>query len=790
MNKIYSDWFKVDLHIHSDFSNKTKTNDYDGSFNIDTLKEKLIENEVRLFSLTDHNIVNAEAYKNYYDSFTDGDPVLLVGCEFDIKVKQDDDSLLTYHTLLIFDETTTKKANEIASIIENHFTGTGIKARSISEDEIFELFHPYHFFYIPHAGGHKNIIDAYKGTDIRKAQEMVLLMECAHEKVKEKHRLRHHQEFDKLKDPDFRNKKEEAFINFSDNHNCDVYPNPKNGAPHEFYCLKGEPTFETLRFAFIDPQSRIRKQQEVDLLKNVKKHISTLDIKGIQDVDDCTIEFSPNLNVIIGGASSGKSLLFNLIGKKIENNKHDFQKYGCDDSEVLIKASNSQTPQSTLPFNDDEVIYINQGDIVKYFETGDLKELVVDSGRETELSEARENLQSNKNRLLIEFETFKSRFDRFNSSYSKDFIIHEGDFESMTNDKFHFVEFTPSIDHIDFVEKEELLENISGNISSFKNDEIFEFNDGENSIIESFENLIETKKELILQKKLTSESIDHFIEGVKTVIDEKNNNLESASRAKIEAFSRKQSLLTTSETLFKQAVEFDESCRILEEYKCNNKEEIEVTESVKLILEIENNDQLRQGITNCINGGQIEKSIYKNYLLLVNDNSNLKDYPEYTEQRLIQKLKKETNQVLNKYDFPRTFLDYGENGNSKNKSPGFNAEMYLKTILQHEKCKVVMIDQPEDNLGNTFKNEDLINLLRDFKFLKQIILVTHNPSIVVYGDAESIILAENTIGQISYRQLFLENKDFQKLIIDNLDGGKSIFDMRSRKYNIKKLLNT
>ncbi len=90
----------------------------------------------------------------------------------------------------------------------------------------------------------------------------------------------------------------------------------------------------------------------------------------------------------------------------------------------------------------------------------------------------------------------------------------------------------------------------------------------------------------------------------------------------------------------------------------------------------------------------------------------------------------------------------------------------------------------------TFKNEDLINLLRNYKFTKQIILVTHNPSIVVYGDAESIILAENDKGQISYKQLVLEKKEFQKSIIDNLDGGKAIFNMRSRKYNIKKLLNS
>ena len=790
MNKVYSDWFKVDLHIHTDCSNKTKTKDYDGNFNIETLKARLHEHQVKLFSLTDHNIINSEAYKNYYENYTDGDPVLLVGCELDIQVTQDDGTFLTYHTLLIFNETTTEKANEIAQILEGHFKGTDIKKRSISEDEIFELFHAYHFFYIPHAGGHKNIIEAYSGTDIKKAQEMVLLMECAHEKVKEKHRLRHHKEFDKLKDPDFRDRKDEAFINFSDNHNCEVYPLPKNGATHEFYCLKGDPTFETLRFAFIDPQSRIRKQQDVDLLKNVKKHIATLEIKGIENVDDCILELSPNLNVIIGGASSGKSLLFNLIGKKIDNNKHKFQKYGSDDSNVFIRASNSQTPQSTLPFNDDEVIYINQGDIVKFFESGDLKELVVDSGRESELSEAKEKLQIHKNNLINELNSFKNKFDRFNSSYHKDFIIHEGDYENMVNDKFHFVEFSPPKVSINFGEKEELLSNVSHHVSDFKNDDIFELNEQQISTIKAFENLIETKRQLLLRKNVTQNSIDSFLEGVKIILDEKNGNLESASRAKREAFNRKQSLLTTCETLFEQAVEFDDSCRILEDYKGEDKKEIKVDESVTLVLEIENNGEVKEGVINCVNGGKAEKSIYENYLILINDNKNLKDYPEFTDQRLMQKLKKETSRILMKYDSPDTYLDYGENGNSKNKSPGFNAEMYLKTILQHENCKLVMIDQPEDNLGNTFKNEDLIDLLRNYKFLKQIILVTHNPSIVVYGDAESIILAENDKGQISYSQLVLENKEFQKLIIDNLDGGKVIFDMRSRKYNIKKLLNS
>lgn len=281
MNSNYSDWFKVDLHIHTDLSNKTKPNDYDGNFDIDTLKDKLIQNKVKLFSLTDHNIINIAAYKEYYDNFTEGDPKLLVGFEFDIKVQQDDDSFLTYHTLLIFNENTTEMAKELSEIIDDHFTKKGIdlEDRSLTEDQIFDLFHPYHFFYIPHAGGHKNIIDAYKDTDIKKAQEMVLLMECAHEKVKEKHRQRHREGFDKLKQQNFRNRNDEAFINFSDNHNCQIYPTPKSGAEHEFYCLKGEPTFETIRFAFIDPESRIKKQKEVDQLTNVKNIYRVLILK-------------------------------------------------------------------------------------------------------------------------------------------------------------------------------------------------------------------------------------------------------------------------------------------------------------------------------------------------------------------------------------------------------------------------------------------------------------------------------------------------------------------------------
>jgi hypothetical protein len=127
MKRKYSDWFKVDLHIHTDFSNKTKNKDYEGKFDLQVLKQKLINNVVKLFSLTDHNIINVKAYEDYYSSFVEGDPVLLLGCEFDIEVEQEDKSNKHYHTLLIFNEETTLKVQEVSDIIENHFFKKGKK---------------------------------------------------------------------------------------------------------------------------------------------------------------------------------------------------------------------------------------------------------------------------------------------------------------------------------------------------------------------------------------------------------------------------------------------------------------------------------------------------------------------------------------------------------------------------------------------------------------------------------------------------------------------------------------
>lgn len=118
--KKYSDWLKVDLHIHTDLSKTTKINDYQGHFDINVLKNKLIENNVELFSLTDHNIINVEAYKSYYKNFSEGDPKLLIGCEFDIEVPESAKTI-TYHSVIVFENDSIEDVEAISKKIEDLF---------------------------------------------------------------------------------------------------------------------------------------------------------------------------------------------------------------------------------------------------------------------------------------------------------------------------------------------------------------------------------------------------------------------------------------------------------------------------------------------------------------------------------------------------------------------------------------------------------------------------------------------------------------------------------------------
>jgi len=471
----YSDWFKVDLHIHTDFSKKTKTNDYQGNFDIDILKQKLIDNDVKLFSLTDHNIINVDAYKAYISSFKKGDPKLLIGCEFDIEVPESPKTI-TYHSVIIFENDSIQDVELISKKIEDLYFSKGsiITDRRITIDDLYDLFNGYNFFFIPHAGNTKSILDPYIKYDIKLCQQMVLLMPSAFEKVKEAVRQNYNKGFDSLKNYDFKDKDDIPYINFSDNHNCNKYPcTNKDGDNHQFYCIKGQPTFESIRFAFIDPKSRIKKYSDVEVLKRSDNFICSLQFNKHSLIEDHTIHFSPNLNVIIGGRSSGKSLLFNILGYKIGNSKNELQtKYKLDVSGLKIKSFLDVDYKDSISFNLHDVIYINQGDIVNYFEKNSLVDLIKESGKNDDYKIALEFFKTEKSNLILLIEKLIELYGELIDNLNSNFVLYNKDIESIFDDSYFFKPIDQVTDkEISFSDSSTLLDALLDNIEKFKNNE-------------------------------------------------------------------------------------------------------------------------------------------------------------------------------------------------------------------------------------------------------------------------------------------------------------------------------
>ncbi len=97
----------------------------------------------------------------------------------------------------------------------------------------------------------------------------------------------------------------------------------------------------------------------------------------------------------------------------------------------------------------------------------------------------------------------------------------------------------------------------------------------------------------------------------------------------------------------------------------------------------------------------------------------------------------------------------------------------------------LIMDQPEDNLDNSFIAERIVSELRSAKVIRQFIFATHNANIPVFGDAEWIGVLESSLDQ-AYMPVeaqgaidmpFVRNK-----AANILEGGKVAFNQRKTKY--------
>jgi hypothetical protein len=123
-------------------------------------------------------------------------------------------------------------------------------------------------------------------------------------------------------------------------------------------------------------------------------------------------------------------------------------------------------------------------------------------------------------------------------------------------------------------------------------------------------------------------------------------------------------------------------------------------------------------------------------------------------------------------------------------SEGWKTSVILDLILGWDNDNApLIIDQPEDNLATGYINNGLLNAIKKCKTKKQIILVSHNATIPMLGDAQNIIMCRNDDGFISIKSNPLEGsidgKEVVDLIAETTDGGKVSVKKRVKKYNLK-----
>ena len=94
---------------------------------------------------------------------------------------------------------------------------------------------------------------------------------------------------------------------------------------------------------------------------------------------------------------------------------------------------------------------------------------------------------------------------------------------------------------------------------------------------------------------------------------------------------------------------------------------------------------------------------------------------------------------------------------------------------------ILILDQPEDNIDNDYISNYLVPNIKDKKRIKQLIFVTHNPSVAVYGDAFNYIYVENN-DEIIYKNFVIEKQEDKERLIRILEGGRESFSNRNKKF--------
>jgi hypothetical protein len=763
MNPVY-----LDLHIHT--SNNQR-------YDLGLLKSKILEvsqNSQHLISFTDHNYINTKVYLKAIELFEN----LIVGVELHIRYTQDSPY---YHCHAYFkdalDEMTMNKLNVV---LDNLYPNKTPSKNDVIPciEEVIRAFDGFEFMLLPHGGqSHSTFNEAIPTDEDFKFDDA--LSKSLYYNQFEGFTARG---VDKLEQTQqyFKRLNINEFVNLmtcTDNYNPKNYPNCKaspDSSPFIPTWMFSAPTFDGLRLA-LSENSRLKYSLDKPFFDH--NHIEIVELTN--EKIDIKVELSPGLNVVIGESSSGKTLFVDSIFKKLNGNFEgsDYLDFGVTN---LIVSN----PSGIKPH------YLNQNYITSI------------------LSESNGDL----NKIAIVKDVFPGDTE-IKLSVERGLQKFRSDLSDLVSSVTEIEKVTKSLSHIPQLQSLIITNEIKGNLI----DSLVP-NDIEISSVELSESEYELFEEKLaeIEEKLDS---NPFIRNDKKAFTSIRKLLKLAyGYAQIEGSIRK--IILASQQDFEEKLLTMQS---LDRGKLSDFKKL-IKNVNKYALNYRNFKKVLKRISvysvSCQTQA-VESEGHKLYIKndFVLDKDKVKDvFNEFLKSRYrfddLDDLEPETlfsdhfsekPKITGYDDFEAKvnsrFLSFNykqyqivtKNGLDFNHlSPGWKTSILLDIILGYRgDMAPIIIDQPEDNLATSYINQGLVNAIKRIKEYKQIILVSHNATIPMMGDAQCIVICENDSEKITIRSGRLEDalksKSIVNYIADLTDGGKQSIRKRVKKYNFKNL---
>lgn len=662
--------------------------------------------------------------------------------------------------------------------------------------------------------------------------------------------------------------------------------------------IKGLATWNGLRQIIFEPSSRVRIQPNRPEQKNdlyIIKSIAFEDESGTFQKGE--IGFNPNLNAIIGGKSTGKSLLLYYLARTI--NKAEFEKsidkipdlkYVYHEHGINFKVTWADNRIDSLTgireITDRNIVYLPQerlsilskpqenrvkNDLNKYIENILRQDSGVNSIYETFIQNLR-RIDGELNKALSDFfvicnsmkeskaqlvqltdvkglekavESIKADIERLrkatqlNEEQQKEFAKYSNELESAINrkkltqeecsnlkDRFlpafsqlneshiKVLNFTEVIKDEEFADRVVAILGTQGVALSELGTEISKYyNEADNGVlniklkeIEKEINLLSTHLDKLKMKFDQREEVEikekelASFEGRRdrAIFLEEKVNLLKADRSKaIQNLIQIHSKYLQEHLMMLES--FKSSSDAMDDMKVEPKIRVRNYLNEKLLVAVDKRISNLDEIKALLEIGkpeELEEKVKVVLSLILNEEVQFK--ASHTFESAMRAL----------FDPKPFYFDWevSYKGDSFGKmSQGKSNLVLLKIFVSLSNSKwPILIDQPENDLDNRSIVRDLVGYLKEKKIERQIVVVTHNPNVVLGADAECVIVAnqegqddarinnkykfeyiegpiENSFRDMGKRGI-LNQMGIREHICEVLEGGKEAFQMRERKY--------